>query len=168
MVVCVDKNWAIGKNGKLLYHISEDMKRFKALTEFGNVIYGRKTLETFPTRLGLPNRNNILLTTDEDAHYGVTIRVAHNIMEALNYCNKDLYTFVIGGQSVYEQFLKYANKIYVTKVCDAVEGADSFFPDLDKIPQFKLSTVTKSKDENYKYKFCVYTRSNSLKAKVFQ
>ena len=156
MIVCVDKNWAIGKDGKLLFHIKEDLQKFKFITEWSNVIYGRKTLNTFPSKMGLPNRINIILTRDENMCVDPNIRVAHNIVEAFDHCNKDLHTFVIGGQNVYEQFLKYVSTIYVTKVNAEIEGANAFFPNLDKIPQFKLLKCEKSHNEEFDL---VYTQN---------
>ncbi len=149
-IVCVDKNWAIGKNGDLLFHISEDMKNFRKLTTGHSIVYGRKTLETFPGCKPLPNRENYLLTRDQNYKVEGAF-VVHSIEEIPDI--PDL--IVIGGASVYEQLINYCSSAIVTLVDEEVEGADAFFPNLSEKEGWlkqKVGPWQTSKD-GYKFRF---------------
>ena len=133
-IVCVSQNWGIGRDGRLLFHISSDLRRFRRLTTDKTVILGYKTLLTFPHAKPLPNRRNIVLT-----HRDLTIdgaEIAHSIDDALALAGDD-DVMVIGGSSVYAALLSRCAHVYVTKV-DACPEADSFFPDLDADPAWSL------------------------------
>ena len=126
-IVCVDKNWGIGKDGDLLFHIREDLQNFKKVTTGHPIIYGRKTLETFPGKKPLPGRDNYILSRDKNLEVeGAT--VIHSIEELPDI--PDL--IVIGGASVYEQLINYCNSAIVTLVDEEVKGADAFFPNLEE------------------------------------
>ncbi|MBR6068613.1 MAG: dihydrofolate reductase [Bacteroidales bacterium] len=126
MIVAVAENGAIGKDNNLLWHISGDLKRFKAITTGHSIIMGRKTYLSFPKR-PLPDRKNIILTSG-DAIFEEAY-TAKNIEQALALCDSD-EVFIIGGESVYKQFLPYTTKIYLTRVHRSYE-ADTFFPTLN-------------------------------------
>ena len=126
MIVAVAENGAIGKDNNLLWHISGDLKRFKAITTGHSIIMGRKTYLSFPKR-PLPDRKNIILTTGDNTYEGAFI--AKNIEQALALCDSD-EVFIIGGESIYRQFLPYTTKIYLTRVHRSYE-ADTFFPTLN-------------------------------------
>ena len=126
MIVAVAENGAIGKDNNLLWHISGDLKRFKAITTGHSIIMGRKTYLSFPKR-PLPDRKNIILTTGDNTYEGAFI--AKNIEQALALCDSD-EVFIIGGESIYRQFLPYTTKIYLTRVHRSYE-ADTFFPELN-------------------------------------
>ena len=126
MIVAVAENGAIGKDNNLLWHISGDLKRFKAITTGHSIIMGRKTYLSFPKR-PLPDRKNIILTTNDTVFEGAY--TAKNIEQALALCDSD-EVFIIGGESVYRQFLPYTTKIYLTRVHRSYE-ADTFFPTLN-------------------------------------
>ena len=126
-IVCVDKNWGIGKDGDLLFHIREDLQNFKKVTTGHPIIYGRKTLETFPGKKPLPGRDNYILSRDKNLEVEGAI-VIHSIEELPDI--PDL--IVIGGSSVYEQLINYCNSAIVTLVDEEVEGADAFFPNLEE------------------------------------
>ncbi len=126
MIVAVAENGAIGKDNNLLWHISGDLKRFKAITTGHSIIMGRKTYLSFPKR-PLPDRKNIILTSG-DAIFEEAY-TAKNIEQALALCDSD-EVFIIGGESVYRQFLPYTTKIYLTRVHRSYE-ADTFFPTLN-------------------------------------
>ncbi len=138
-IVNVTTHWGIGKNGKLLVSIPTDLHRFRELTIHKTVIYGRKTLETFPQQVVLPGRRNIILSTRPD--YEVrNAEVVHNRQELLE-AVKDLDpgdVFIIGGASVYREFLDDCDTCIVTFI-DREYEADSFFPDLDKLPEWELT-----------------------------
>ena len=163
LIVAVDQNWAIGKNGQLLFHISEDLKRFRTLTTGHCVVYGRKTLETFPGGKPLPNRDNVVLTSNPD--YQVDAKVAHNFDE-LRQIIRDYPTTqvdIIGGASIYEQLLPYCDTAYVTIVEDKVEEVDAFFPNLDLDPHWDLideGPIQQSGD--YQYRFVTYHNNQPL------
>lgn len=117
MIVAADKNWGIGVNGDLLTPLPEDMKFFREKTQNSVVIYGRKTLESFPGAQPLKNRVNIVITTNPTFECeGVT--VVHSVEEAAKEAEKyaDKNVFVIGGGTIYRQMLKYCHKAYITKI----------------------------------------------------
>ncbi|MDD5940210.1 MAG: dihydrofolate reductase [Lachnospiraceae bacterium] len=138
-IVAVDRNWAIGNNGGLLVQIPNDHKMFRRETLNKVIVYGRKTLETFPMRQPLDKRTNIILSTNQSLSVdGAT--VVHSIDELLKeiaqYKPDDVYC--IGGASVYRQLLPYCSTVHVTKV-DYAYQADAYFPDLDKDPEWEVT-----------------------------
>lgn len=128
MIYCRNQNKAIGNKGHLLYHIPEDLKRFKKLTTGHTVIMGRKTFQSLPNGL-LPNRRNIVLSKTLDNITGV--EVFSSLEDALKSCEEEDEVFVIGGTEVYRQALPYTNKIYETFVYETGETpeADTFLPE---------------------------------------
>ena len=128
IIVAVDKNWAIGKDNKLLVSIPADMKMFRQETTGKVVVMGRKTLESFPNGLPLKNRTNIVLTGNKDYNVKDAI-IVHTVEELLEeikkYPSEEVYC--IGGDSVYKQLLPYCDTAHVTKIDFAYE-ADSYFP----------------------------------------
>jgi len=138
VIVAVDQNWGIGYNGRLLARLSDDMKRFKALTIGQTVILGRKTLETFPGGQPLPGRTNIIMTA-QPAFQAGDARICHSLDELAD-CLDDLAgrpVFVIGGDSLYRQLLPFCKKAYVTRI-SRIFPADAFFPDLDRLEGWHL------------------------------
>ena len=133
IIVAVDKNWAIGKDNKLLVSIPADMKMFRQETTGKVVVMGRKTLESFPNGLPLKNRTNIVLTGNKDYNVKDAI-IVHTVEELLEeikkYPSEEVYC--IGGDSVYKQLLPYCDTAHVTKIDFAYE-ADSYFPNLDEM-----------------------------------
>lgn len=129
LIVAVDANWAIGKDGDQLCYIPADLKRFQKLTTGHPVLLGRKTLQTFPGGRPLKNRRNLILSTRPDftPEGG---EVFSTLEEALSQAGED--TFVIGGESVYRQTLDQCQVAYVTKIHHGFPGADTFFPNLDQ------------------------------------
>lgn len=131
IIVSVSENWVIGKDNKLLWKLSSDLKRFKELTSGHVVIMGQKTFESLPNG-ALPNRTNIVLTDDPDFSYQGVIP-AFSIEDALSKAKyyEDEEIFIIGGGSVYKQFLPFTNKLYLTVVHTEIEG-DTTFPEIDE------------------------------------
>ena len=159
MIVAVDANWSIGNKNSLLVRIPADHKMFREETTGKVVVLGRKTLETFPVGQPLPNRENIILSTNPS--YEVKgAKVVHDIdelMEVLKaYDDKDIY--IIGGASVYKLMMPYVDTIHVTKIDHEYE-ADAYFLDLDKEPEWK---ITAESDEqvyfDITYSFVKYER----------
>ena len=154
-IVCVSKSWGIGRDGALLFRISADLKRFKALTVGKTVILGRKTLDTFPGGKPLKDRRNIVLSRRELDIPGAEI--AHSFEEAAALGGDD--AIVIGGASVYMALLSRCDRVYVTKV-DAAPDADSFFPDLDDNPDWRVASESEVFEENgLKFRFVDYIRN---------
>ena len=159
-IVAVDSNWAIGNKGKLLVSIPADQKdNFRAKTLDKTIIYGRKTLETFPQQIVLPKRRNIILSTKPD----YTVRnaeVAHSKEEALRLVNNENTddVFIIGGATVYKEFLDECDTAIVTFI-DKEYEADAYFPNLDKDPEWEL--VDESEEQVYfdiTYTYRTYVR----------
>ena len=147
-IVAVDSNWAIGNKGQLLVSIPADQKdNFRRRTSGNTIVYGRKTLETFPQKIVLPNRRNIILSTRKD--YTVkNAEVAHNrdeLMELVKNENSD-DVYIIGGETVYKQFIDDCDTAIVTFIDKAYE-ADAYFPNLDKDPNWEL--VEESEEQVY-------------------
>ena len=127
IIVVITQNGAIGKNGDLLFHLAEDLKRFKTITTGHTIIMGRKTLLSLP-KWPLPNRRHLVLTSDLKATFQGCETVA-TIEEAIEKVKEEEEAFVIGGASVYEQFYPLARKLYLTLVHRNYEG-DTFFPEI--------------------------------------
>lgn len=139
LIVAVDRQWAIGKDGRLLVTIPADQQMFLRETTGKVVVMGRKTLESLPGGQPLGNRVNLALTRDRNYKVkGAVIR--HSVEEALEtldeYDSRDVY--IIGGQSIYEQFLPYCDTAHVTAI-DYTYDADTFFPNLDQDTEWKLA-----------------------------
>ena len=130
LIVAIAQNNVIGGDNKLLWHISDDLKRFKKITSGNTIVMGRKTFESLPEVL--PNRKHIILTRDKN--YTVdnpSVEVIHNINDIINnFKNSPVEVFIIGGGEIYNQFINYADKIYLTKVFKNFEG-DTTFPEID-------------------------------------
>ena len=159
-VVAVDKNWGIGNDGNLLFHISEDLKNFRRLTEGKTVILGRKTLQTFPKSAPLKNRRNIILSRDES--YSVegaeVCRSVEEVTELLKNEDTD-NVVVIGGESIYRQMLSLCDTAIVTKIDAEAQASDKFFPNLDEDEEWYLAEESEEKEENgIRFKFCTYKR----------
>lgn len=129
MIVAIAQNGAIGKDNDLLWHISDDLKHFKAITSGHPVVMGRKTWESLPKK-PLPKRRNIVISRDESfAPEGA--EVFHSINSLLKKLPEDEEVFVMGGAAIYEALLPWTEKLYVTKV-NADFEADVFFPTIDE------------------------------------
>ena len=159
MIVAVDRNWAIGKNNRLLISIPSDMKFFRETTTGKVVVMGRKTLESFPGGRPLKNRTNIVLTGQADYQVKDAL-VTHSLEELLavldRFPSEDIY--VIGGDSIYRQLLPYADTVHVTKIDHAYE-ADSWFPNLDEMEEWQITAD--SEEQTYfdlEFRFLKYER----------
>jgi len=158
IIVAVAKNNAIGKDNKLLWHLSEDLKRFKKLTSGHYIIMGKNTYYSLPRR-PLPNRTHIILTDVPDEQIDDCI-MAYSIEDAISKMDPDSENFIIGGASIYRQFLPHADKLYITWVHENFD-ADTFFPEVDeKEWKVVLKEDFLEPDENnpYPYSYVVYER----------
>lgn len=161
-IVVVDRNWAIGRDNDLLFSLPADMKRFRSLTLGGTVILGRRTLDSFPGGRPLPRRKNIVITRCADFHRegAVVVSNLQSAMEAAADTPQD-HIWVIGGGSIYAALLSKCRRAYVTRVDAAAEGADSFFPNLDKLPGWVVDSISDPVAENgLTYRFYDYVNTN--------
>lgn len=159
LIVAVDRNWGIGYKGRLLVSIPNDHKMFRKETLNKVIVYGRKTLETFPLSQPLDRRTNIILSRNPDYQVRGAV-VVHSIEELLKelekYDSEDIY--IIGGESIYRQMLPWCDTAHVTMI-DYAYQADAFFPDLDKDPEWEITAD--SEEQTYfdiPYTFVRYSR----------
>lgn len=129
IIVAVAENNAIGKDNKLLWHLPGDLKRFKQLTSGHTIVMGKNTYFSLPKR-PLPNRRHIVITDIPDEQIDDCV-MAYSIEEAVAQMDKNSENFIVGGASVYRQFLPLADKLYITWVHKAYD-ADTFFPEISK------------------------------------
>lgn len=157
-IAAVSRNWGIGRDNDLLYNIPEDKKFFRRTTLEHTVIMGRKTLLSLPNGKPFKDRNNVVLSRNGDFHpEGVT--VLGSVDEAVRYAKADGgEVFIVGGGSVYKEMLPFCGKALITKI-DGEPEADVFFPNLDELPEWKLTEESEEQEyEGVKYKFCTYER----------
>ena len=158
-IVNVDSNWGIGNGDSLLNYIPADMKFFKAQTTGNVVVMGRKTFMTFPGPKALPDRVNIVITSDK-TWSAPDVIVCHSLDELFEQLERyDTNTvYVIGGSSVYEQLLPYCDTAYVTKV-ESAKPADKFFPDLDGTDEWSVEYESEENEHNgVKFRFTTYKK----------
>lgn len=128
IIVAVSEDLGIGKNNELLWHLPEDLKRFKRLTYGNTVIMGKKTWESLP-RKPLPGRKNVVITDIPGESFNDAV-TAYSIEDALSKCKKGEEIFIMGGGSVYRQFIPLADRLYITHVHKKAP-ADVYFPKID-------------------------------------
>ena len=158
IIVAIAKNNVIGKDNKLIWHLPEDLKRFKRLTTNHNIIMGRKTFQS----LGrvLPNRKHIVLCNDMKLDINdENVEIMDNIDKLKEYEEAEEENFVIGGATIYKLLLPKANKLYITKINQEFEG-DVYFPEIDEGIWKVVETKKGIKDEKnpYDYEYVTYVR----------
>lgn len=149
-------NRALGLNNRLIYHIPEDIKRFKEITSGHPIIMGRKTFESIG--VPLPNRTNIIITRDLE-YYAEEIEVVHSLDEALKQAQGkpgQEEIFIIGGGQIYQEAISKADKLYLTVVEGSPE-ADTFFPDFQEFK--KIVSEENHESDELKYKFLTLERA---------
>ncbi len=150
IIVAIARNRAIGKDNKLLWHLSDDLKRFKQLTTGHTLIMGRNTFLSLPNG-ALPERRHIVISDKaEESFEGC--EMAGSMEEALALAGRDQECFVIGGGMVYKQFLPVAGKLYLTQVHESFE-ADTFFPEIDFSEWKALASEEVEAGERNQYAF---------------
>lgn len=158
-IVAVDANWGIGNKGDLLYSIPEDMKFFRQTTLNKVVIMGRNTLESLPGQRPLPKRTNIVLTRNPDykVEGALVCQSVEEVLETVKDYEPD-DVWVMGGKAVYEAFLPYCQKGYITKIQSSKE-ADTVLVNLDAHPDWKCTSVSEPHaHEGISYAFCIYEK----------
>ena len=158
IIVAIDDNNAIGKNGDLLCHMSADLKYFKKKTTGKKVLMGSKTYESLPKR-PLPNRENIVVTKHADKTFEGAI-VVHSIEELREKVTADENAFVIGGGSIYREMLPYADRLYITHIHHSWDDADTFFPVIEPTIWQQTAAERHDADERnpYPYTYAEYMR----------
>lgn len=145
LIVATDKNGLIGNDGKLPWHIPWDLKYFKTKTTGANIVMGRKTYESIGRTL--PNRTNIILTTnpDYDMKDCIILNSVEEVMKMSYTLNNE--TFIIGGVTLYNQFLPMVDNLYINEIQDVFEG-DSYFPHFNESDWYTYTEKTVETDED--------------------
>ena len=161
-IVCVDNNWAIGNDNELLFHLPKDMNFFRITTQDKVVVCGRKTLESFPGNRPLQKRSTICLCSPENNREDCyCVNSFYELLKLVKELAKTQDIFIIGGAQLYKAFLPYYDEVLVTKVSADGHGT-VFFPNLDDIETFVISTSTASyPDGEYLIQFLTYKRKVS-------
>ena len=159
-IVVVDRNWAIGKDGNLLVHLPGDLKYYKEKTIGNVIVYGRKTLATYPGGKPLPGRTNIVLTRNPEYENEGCI-ICHSKEEVLDRVKEydPEKVFISGGAEVYELFFDDVDTFYVTKIDEAYD-ADRYFPDLDELGYKVTWESDVQEHKGTKYRFLKYVRDD--------
>lgn len=165
-VVCVDQNYGIGSKNDLLAHIPEDMKMFKEITTGGAVVVGRKTYDSLPKK-PLPDRQNIIITSkvkrkpkiQRDGTIHSNMKYIQAWLLQPEVINENCGIYVIGGGMIYKELLPFCERVYITKVLHAYEDVDTYFPNIDEMPEWEMTSASEVKEHNgIQYQFCVYDR----------
>lgn len=155
LIVAVYEGWGIGKDGTQPIVLKADRKFFRNITKGKTVICGRKTIEDFPGNNPLPERKNIVLTRNGCGYPGFIYK--NNIQSVMQDVDAE-NTIVIGGGSIYEQFMPYCNKAYITRI-HLLMTCDTYFRNLDADPEWKLKYILDSGNEDgISYDICLYER----------
>lgn len=149
IIAAASENNVIGKDNKLIWHLSDDLKHFKELTKGHHVIMGRKTFESMPK--ALPNRTNVIITRNRNYTADNAI-VVQSLDDALKISSKDSQPFIIGGGEIYKMAMSIADRIELTRVHADFEG-DAFFPEIELSEWKEVKIDKRKKDENHNYDF---------------
>ena len=158
IIVAKAKNNVIGKDNKLIWHLPEDLKRFKNLTTGHTIIMGRKTFES----LGrvLPNRKHVVLCNDAELNINdENVEILKDISELDSYINDDNENFIIGGATIYRLLIDKCNKLYITEINQEFDG-DVYFPNIDTDKWKVIDREKGLKDEKnpYDYEYVTYEK----------
>ena len=153
VIVAAAENNVIGNENKLIWHLSDDLKRFKNLTKGHHVIMGRKTFESMPK--ALPNRTNVIITRRKD-YIAENAIVVNSMEEALKISSDDPQPFIIGGGEIYKMSINISDKIELTRVHHNFDG-DTYFPEIDSKIWCEINRTEKKKDDKHKYDYTFIT-----------
>lgn len=154
LIAAASENDVIGKNNQLVWHLSDDLKRFKRLTSHHCMIMGRKTFESFGKPL--PNRTHIVISRQQGYSVPTGVILVHNLEDALDAAKNDPQPFVIGGGEIYRQAMPYADKIELTRIHSSFDG-DTFFPEIDPSIWKETESILHQKDDHHKHSFSFLT-----------
>ena len=155
IIVAAGEDNAIGKDNDLIWHLSDDLKRFKSLTNGHHIIMGRKTFESFPKPL--PNRIHVVITRQSNYKAPDGVIVVNSMEDALDVARHDKQPFIIGGGEIYRQSMTLADKIEITRVHHSFDDADTFFPEIDTAIWKETFREFHDKDEKHDYAFTFFT-----------
>ena len=153
MIAAIGRNNELGKDNDLIFHFKSDMKFFRETTTGSTVVMGRRTFESLPKVL--PNRRNIVISRNTDLKIDGA-EVCKSVDEALELCKND-NVFIIGGGKIYAEFLKYADKLYLTEIEADCPEADTFFPEFDKT-QWKREVLAEHNEDGVDFKHILYSK----------
>lgn len=156
VILAVDKNWGIGKDNDMLYHLKKDLEHFKETTMGNTLIMGRSTYESMDG--ALPNRENIVLTTNRDYKADDAL-IFHSVEDILAYVKgkDDNEVFVIGGGQIVELFIDYIDEAIITKI-DGSRPADTYLHNFDEDPNFTLVEVSPTIEDEVNFNIARYRR----------
>lgn len=154
MIVAAGQNNEIGKNNDLIWHLRDDLKRFKTLTSGHHIIMGRKTFESFPKPL--PNRTHIVISRQTNYNTPEGVIVVNSLDAAIAHAKNDTQPFIIGGGEIYNLAMPYATKIELTRVHSTFD-ADTFFPEIDLNVWKETENTFHKKDSEHDYEFSFLT-----------
>ena len=154
IIACVGKNLELGKKNDLIWHLPNDLKYFKQVTSGKTVIMGRRTFESLPGIL--PKRRNIVLQLSHESKID-GVEIFNDIPSILDAVKDEDEAFIIGGASIYKQFLEYASKLYLTEVNEKCSDAEVYFPKFDK-RKYRKKIVGQDCDNGIEYNFVIYER----------
>ena len=156
IIAAVSINNVIGNNNKLIWKLSNDLKRFKNLTTNHSVIMGRKTFESLPNPL--PDRDNIVITRDTN-YSKPNIQVCSSIEDAINLTKTDTQPFIIGGGEIYSQTINIVDKIELTRVHEEFDG-DAYFPEipLDIFELINEEDYNSDLENEFDYSYLTYKK----------
>lgn len=156
IIAAVARNRAIGYENKLLYWLPNDLKRFKSLTTGHTIIMGRRTFESLP-KGALPNRRNIVIS--RSVKELPNCDCYSSLEEALANCAKDEDVYIIGGGSIYNQAIEFADRLYLTEIDDTPKNADTYFPEYENWIEEKRESHDIDEKHGFRYAFVDYKRA---------
>lgn len=156
MIAAIGRNNELGKDNQLIWHLKEDLKFFKEQTINKPIVMGINTFNSLPGML--PKRKHIVLTS-KNITLNDEITLCHSIEEVLELSKKYNELMIIGGASIYKQFLKYANKLILTEIEAEDKEADTYFPEFNR-DEWKAKVIAEHNENDIQYKHVIYTKKH--------
>lgn len=154
IIAAIGKNRELGKDNDLIWHLPNDLKFFREVTSNHTIVMGRNTFESLPRML--PNRKHIVLTSRDGLPSEVEVyRELKQILE--KYKDTEEEIFIIGGASIYTQFLEHSSKLYLTEIDAEEETASVYFPEFDQ-QQYDREVLQENEDNGISYKHVLYIK----------
>ena len=155
IIAAIGKNRELGRNNELIWHLPNELKFFKSVTTGNTVVMGRNTFWSLPKVL--PNRKNVVIT-DVDEDYPDEVFIYKSIESFINdYKDKNENVFIIGGASIYKQFLDWADELYLTEIDAECADASVYFPDFN-VSDYNQEIMGSNCDDGIQYKHVLYKR----------
>ena len=164
-IVAMDEQNGIGRKGELLCHLPADLKHFKEVTTGHAIIMGRKTYESLP-KGALPNRRNIVLTSDKQTENYPGCIIVRSLEEAFACTNDEEVVFIIGGERVYRASLPFADMLYITRIHHTFEEVDTFFPEADSNEWVLVEEKRHEKDDKHPHSFSFQKYVKKIRTKT--